>query len=39
MKGERELQDVTSCNAPAETPIQMGFTEAIAKKWPSMSSK
>jgi len=38
MKGERELQDVTSCNASAETPIQMGFTKTIAKKWPSTSS-
>jgi len=38
MKGERELQDKTSCNASAETPVQMGLTETIAKKWPSMSS-
>jgi len=29
MKGERELQDATSCNTSAETPVQMGFTEAI----------
>jgi len=34
MKGERELQDATSCNASAEIPIQMGLTEAITKKWP-----
>jgi len=37
-KGEGELQDATSCNASAETPIQMGLTETIAKKWPLMSS-
>jgi len=38
MKGERELQDATGCNASTETPIQMGLIETITKKWPLISS-